>query len=399
MRSILKQLAQRDIQVRALGATVFGSANGMSLFKQHFSRDRRNRKRIVEFKDGPIAHSTVLTKSINRDLMAAFEEGLWYSEYQRILRDFKPDLVMMFGGQPLDILATHEAQRRGVPVAAYLVNGNYRGSNWCRDVDVILTDSEATRRLYRENEGFESQVIGTYISPKEFVPENVTQDRVLFVNPTMAKGATVVAAVAALLEHSRPDIKFEVVEARGDWKRASRLARRQLRKVSFDLKNVTVTPGTSDMRPVYARAKVLLMPSLWWESGGRVASEAMMNGLPVIATNRGGIPELVGDSGVLVDFPEYCYEAPYTKLPPREILENIATLIERFYDDESFYRSCSTRGRELAAESHDIEKNTDYLISVLKPFLLRRAGDEDFGVKLRDTHKQGELIGRGKDQK
>ncbi len=392
MRSILKQLTQRGLEVRALGATIFDSAHGMSLFKKRLSGEPKNRKRIAEIKDGAVLHTTVRTRKINRGLMTASEQHMWYFEYLRILDDFKPDLVMMYGGNPLDLLATHEAQRRGVPVAAYLVNGSYAGTNWCRDVDLILTDSEATRRRYLEKDGFDLQVIGQFISPKDVVSNDAARDRVLFINPALPKGAAVVAAIAALLEQTRPDIRFEVVESRGDWKRASRIAKRGLRGVSFGQENITLTPNTSDIRPIFARAKVVLMPSLWWESGGRVAVEALLNGLPVIATNNGGLPEMLDGGGVLIDLPEYCHVAPYSKLPPREMLEEIATLIERLHDDNDFYESFAARTREVAAQNHDIEKNTNRLIAILKPLLSLHAGDGDFAAKLRDMHKQGNLI-------
>ena len=50
-------------------------------------------------------------------------------------------------------------------------------------------------------------------------------------------------------------------------------------------------PFTPDPRAfyptVFSRSKLLLMPSLWNESFGLVAAEAMLNGIPVLASNRG----------------------------------------------------------------------------------------------------------------
>ncbi|KAA0205764.1 glycosyltransferase family 1 protein [Candidatus Uhrbacteria bacterium] len=51
---------------------------------------------------------------------------------------------------------------------------------------------------------------------------------------------------------------------------------------------------------LYAGARVLLMPSLY-EGFGRMALEAMSAGVPVIASSRGAIPEVIGDAGVLLD--------------------------------------------------------------------------------------------------
>jgi glycosyltransferase involved in cell wall biosynthesis len=55
-----------------------------------------------------------------------------------------------------------------------------------------------------------------------------------------------------------------------------------------------------DVREVYARARFLLAPSLWREAWGRVASEAQCSGLPVIGSDRGGLPEAIGPGGVVI---------------------------------------------------------------------------------------------------
>lgn len=48
-------------------------------------------------------------------------------------------------------------------------------------------------------------------------------------------------------------------------------------------------------------AAIAVVPSLWEEPFGRTALEGMAAGSAVIATNRGGLPEVVGDAGVLVE--------------------------------------------------------------------------------------------------
>jgi glycosyltransferase involved in cell wall biosynthesis len=55
---------------------------------------------------------------------------------------------------------------------------------------------------------------------------------------------------------------------------------------------------------VMASLDALVLPSLttrsWCEQYGRVITEAMASGVPVIASDSGAIPEVVGDAGILV---------------------------------------------------------------------------------------------------
>ena len=46
---------------------------------------------------------------------------------------------------------------------------------------------------------------------------------------------------------------------------------------------------------------IIIIPSLWQEPFGLVAAEAMSNGIAIIASNSGGIPEIIGKNGVLID--------------------------------------------------------------------------------------------------
>ena len=66
--------------------------------------------------------------------------------------------------------------------------------------------------------------------------------------------------------------------------------------------NVTLLPGTPDVRSHLRRARIFALSSLF-EGSPNVMIEAMATGLPVVGTRVDGIPELVTDglSGILVD--------------------------------------------------------------------------------------------------
>ncbi len=56
-----------------------------------------------------------------------------------------------------------------------------------------------------------------------------------------------------------------------------------------------------DLPEYFRRATVFVCPSLFQEPFGLVNAEAMACGTPVVGSNRGGIPEVLGDCGLLVD--------------------------------------------------------------------------------------------------
>jgi len=59
--------------------------------------------------------------------------------------------------------------------------------------------------------------------------------------------------------------------------------------------------GQVEPRLLMSIIDILLVPSIWPEPFGRVALEAMMAGLPVVASRCGGLPEVLGDAALLVD--------------------------------------------------------------------------------------------------
>jgi glycosyltransferase involved in cell wall biosynthesis len=90
----------------------------------------------------------------------------------------------------------------------------------------------------------------------------------------------------------------------------------------------------TDREGLYAGARLLVLPSRD-EGFGIPALEAMSAGLPVVASNRGALPEVVGDAGLLVD--------------PEDV-DGLSAALERMLTDEAFAAACATRGLARAGE-------------------------------------------------
>ena len=151
-----------------------------------------------------------------------------------------------------------------------------------------------------------------------------------FVNPEPRKGVHVFARIAHVLSRRRPDIPLLLVEGAA---RANCLA--QLGVNLRTLTNVTIILNTPDPRKFYAATRLILMPSLM-EPAGLVAMEAMSNGIPVLASNRGGLPETIGDAAPMIDIPPR-YMPEILDLPTAQEVEPWVELIIRLWDDAAEY--------------------------------------------------------------
>ncbi len=54
---------------------------------------------------------------------------------------------------------------------------------------------------------------------------------------------------------------------------------------------MTLLDPVDNVDDILRRTRVLLVPSLWAEARSRMVVESMLRGVPVIASNVGGIPE------------------------------------------------------------------------------------------------------------
>jgi glycosyltransferase involved in cell wall biosynthesis len=181
-------------------------------------------------------------------------------------------------------------------------------------------------------------VIPDPIRLDQVIAEKPEPTYVTFINPQPDKGVTVFAAIALELSRRRPEIPLLVVEGRG--------TSDALAKLPVDLSalaNLNRMANTPDPRDFYLVSRVVLMPSLWRESLGRVPMEAMANGIPVLASDRGALPETLGDAGFVFTIPDRCTPGSGVVPTAREVAPWVA-VIERIWDDPEF----EARHRTLA---------------------------------------------------
>ena len=165
----------------------------------------------------------------------------------------------------------------------------------------------------------------------------------------------------------RPDIAMLIVESRGS---AGKLVGAGL-VGGFDLRrheNLMFSPAMAQPKEIYVPTKTLLAPSLWQEASGRVAAEALLNGIPPLVSDRGGFARRHAMA-----------RAFYLPIPPgitprsgapvaAEVVEPWVELIIRLEDDAEFYREESERALAASAiyRPENLESRyVEYFLGVL----------------------------------
>lgn len=121
--------------------------------------------------------------------------------------------------------------------------------------------------------------------------------------------------------------------------------------VNFDdCNNVKIFNPENDSKKLYGKIKVLLVPSQWEEAFGRVAIEAMANGIPVIASDVAGLRDSVGDGGILI---------------VKDNINKWIDEIKKLISNKKYFQTMSKRGKEFIKGNYsedNILKETAELI-------------------------------------
>ena len=95
-----------------------------------------------------------------------------------------------------------------------------------------------------------------------------------------------------------------------------------------------------DLITLYAAADFYVFPSRWGEPFGMVAIEAMSCKTPVIGTNAGAIPEVISQSGILVN--------------PNKPIEIANAVLDNIFNDKWLYEA-GNKSREIVKKKFSID--------------------------------------------
>lgn len=342
LQTLLAALVARGVAVRSLEAACFDGPQGEEGLDLPVLETGISARIVRRRRDG-VSHDLMVFARRHRLELSPLEEVCFETAFLKLLERFQPHVLLGFGGYGLERSLWREARLRGVGTLFYLCNPTYTSRRYFRDIDRVVSDTAATAELYRSNLGLIATPLGLFIDPARVVAAERRPERITFVNPIQVKGASLVVGLAQLCLERLPEARFLVVESRGRW--APWLE--GLGLTPADLPNVEVWPHQSDMKPVYARSQVVLMPSYWHESAGMVALEALMNGIPVLASDHGGLAETLRGGAELLPIPPEQRQS--SAIPPPAVLEPWLAALTRLLRQPQTYAAAAERAQAAGA--------------------------------------------------
>jgi len=150
-----------------------------------------------------------------------------------------------------------------------------------RNTRGIVTVSNYMRDYIKSWSGLDSTVL--YLPSYGSAPythfHNFDSGYVVMVNPCDYKGISIFLPLARSLPH----VKFAAIPFWG--------TTAEDRAALMQLPNMTLLNPERNLDDIFKQTKVLIVPSIWGEAFPQVVGDAMLRGIPVLASNIGGLPE------------------------------------------------------------------------------------------------------------
>ncbi len=294
------------------------------------------------------------------------------------IEQFKPAVILTSTDDPAQLLL-EAALRAGEPKVVFLARATLAvpfgpdcafpsaaKTEMLRHVDGVVGVSQYVADYVRKWGGLDAIHVpisllepGPYPLLGRFENEFVT-----LVNPCAVKGISIFLALAERM----PEVRFAAVPTWG----TNREDLAALRKHA----NVQVLSPSDNIDEILSRTRVLLAPSLWAEARSRIIPEAMLRGVPVLASNIGGIPEaMLGADYLLPVRPieKYRSDVDEQMVPVAEVpVQDIGPwqeALRRLVTDRAHYEELSAISREKAlhyAATLSVEPFENYLEQVLE---------------------------------
>ena len=311
---------------------------------------------VLTFEHEGLPITLVRTRHHNEMRPDDGEARQYVERFLAMLDESAADVVVACNAHPMIRACLRLARARGIVTVFSLRGYGYTDRRYFEDVDHVFAVSEivaeahapyTTRRPVTIHPPIAWEAVEAAAAERQ--PAFVT-----FINPDLRKGVMLFARLADMLGARRPDIPVLVVQSGRDAGLLNRIPGIDFTRYP----QVLASPPVARARDVYALTRVLLVPSVWPEPFGRVAAEAMINGIPAIVSERGSLGLVIGGDlpesergGMVVALPA-CIETEGTRLPTEAEAQPWYEAVVRVWDDAAWAARLGANGRRLALERY-----------------------------------------------
>lgn len=278
--------------------------------------------------------------------------------YSALLSSFRPDLLLTFGGTAADVRRRALARTSNVPVVFALHNLAYLRAG-LQEFDHLLVPSKFMAARYTAAGYRNIQHLPPPIWDRDVTATQKEPIFFTFVNPERAKGAELIANLAA----RNPDLPFLIVESRahrGHFMTIAEAAGIDAQQAG----NVMYSPGAVLAKDIFAVTRALLMPSLVDEAAGRLAAEALANGIPALVSDAGALPEIVGAGGIVLPFKRRHADIPVIDNATIDLWSEQLLVLAHDHYYHPMADTAQSAGRRYTT-AHQIKCYTDWFASCL----------------------------------
>ena len=221
----------------------------------------------------------------------------------------------------------------------------------------IIATSKHVRNYIKKRWERKSYIISPLVEKKEYIISDKKFDPIdnLYIfmfNPLLRKGGVIFKKIAKQLSNKRFGTVLGWCSLKEDCY-SNNFSKKYINRVTEsegsvfdgslptyinfeDCPNIKILNPEDDVKIIYKKIRLLLVPSQWEEAFGRVAIEAMINGIPVIGSNVGGLKETIGKGGVLLN--------------KRHVNEWVREILK--FDDIRYYAMMSEKGKKWIEDNY-----------------------------------------------
>jgi glycosyltransferase involved in cell wall biosynthesis len=275
------------------------------------------------------------------------------------IREYQPDWVIV-SSEDISHSLLREAARSAPGRLIYLAHTpqffpfgpaswhpDEGGTHAVRSAAAVIVISQAMADYVERHLGVKAELIHPpmYGEGPHTILGNFDSGCIAMINPCAVKGLSLFLSIADSLHSQR----FAVLPGWG--------ATSQDLEHIKQRKNIAILPRVRRIEQFLERTKVLLMPSLWLEGFGLIVMEAMLRGVPVIASDSGGLREAKAGTGFvlpvhLIEHYESVFDQqfmPRPILPAQSVEPWIAAIQELCANRERYEQEVKTQ--KQAAEA------------------------------------------------